>query len=104
MKRHDCNFFYGKTIITDLRDGNVRMKYCPICGKILGANDALSIKELKKQIGKPVYIICEEFPDLNGWYVSHFDEQTKRVECWGYNNIKMDSISYGTWLAYLSER
>ncbi len=103
MKKHDCNFFYNKTIYTDLRNGIGRMNYCPICGKPLGQNKPLTIKELEKRKGLPVYIICNEFPNLNGWYVTHKDKQTGRIECWGYNSTKMDSIKYGEWLAYLCE-
>jgi hypothetical protein len=103
LKKHDCNFFYGKTIITDLRDGSAKMKYCPLCGNILGMNEALTIEELTKQNEKPVYVTCEEFPNLDGWYIVHIDKQTKRVECWGYDSTKMDSINYGAWLAYLNK-
>lgn len=104
MKKHDCNFFYGKTIETNLKDGGKqRMKYCPICGSLLGHNDSLSLEDLMELSGQPVYIICYEFPELNGWYIVHWDDQIKRIQCWGYDGIKMDTCSYGTWMAYLKE-
>ena len=104
MKKHDCNFFYGKTVETNLRDGGaMRMKYCPICGKLLGRNDPLSLEELIELHGKPVYITCEEFPNLNAWYVAMWDNQCERIICWGYDSTKMDTSTYGTWYAYLEE-
>lgn len=105
MEKHDCNFFYGKTIETNIKDGGrMMMKWCPICGRILGLNEPLSLAELSKKNNKPVYVICEEFPNLNGWYIVHVDKQTKRVECWGYDSTKIDSKTYGEWWAYLSEK
>jgi hypothetical protein len=105
MKKHDCNFYYGKTIFTDLRDGNARMKYCPLCGKLLGTNSPLSIKQLRKSHGKPVYVCCAEFPSLDGWYIVHHDTQTDRMVCWGYDGMKLDSHTYeSSWLAYKQEK
>lgn len=104
MKKHDCNFFYGKTIETNLKDGGKqRIKYCPICGRILGQNEPLSLEELSKLSGQPVYITCEEYPNLNGWYIAVWDKQIQRIQCWGYDSNKMDTCNYGTWQAYLSK-
>lgn len=103
MRKHNCNFFYGKTILTDLRDGVAEIKYCPICGRVLGQNKPLTIKQLERRKGLPVYVVCGELPDLNGWYVAYKDKQSGRMECWGYDNTRMDSISYGEWLAYLDK-
>jgi hypothetical protein len=104
LAKHYCNYFYGRTIETSMRGDSQRMKYCPICGKLLGENNILSLKELNKHVGKPLYIVCFEFPKLNGWYIVHFDKQTKRIECWGYDSVKFDSINYNdVWVAYLQK-
>lgn len=104
VKKHDCNFFYGKTIETNLKDGGrQRMIYCPICGSLLGHNEPLSLDELLELSGQPVYITCKEYSNLNGWYITAWDSQMQRMQCWGYDGIRMDTGSYGTWLAYLSK-
>jgi len=92
-----------------LSKGLTEQVYADIKKYIKGGNNMiknirpLTISQLKKKDKKPVYIICNEFPQLDGWYIVHFDKQTQRIECWGYDSNKFDSINYGTWLAYLNE-
>lgn len=76
---------------------------CPLQPYNPPGKKALTLDELQGKHGKPVYVVCEEFPELNGWYIVHLDKQTGRIECWGYDSIKMDSATYGEWLAYLVE-
>ncbi len=71
--------------------------------KHVGEIKPLSLEALKKMDGLPVYVNCAEFPELNGWYITHLDKQSGRVECWGYDSTRMDSASYGSWLAYINK-
>lgn len=103
--KHDCGYFYGRSIEIDMKGKSERIKFCPVCGNLVEENNPLTLQEFDKHRNMPIYVVCKEYPQLNGWYIVHKDKQTKRIECWGYDSTKFDSKNYGdVWLAYLREK
>lgn len=104
MHKHDCSYFYGKRIEIDMKGNHKRIKYCPICGSLTEPQihrKPLTIKELRKLDGKPVWVECFEYPEISAYYIAKKDKQTNRMECWGYDNTRFDEINYGeVWVAY----
>lgn len=104
MSKHDCGYFYGRKIEIDIYGNQKEIKYCPLCGNLTEPQinrKPMTIKELRKQEGNPIWIECFKYPEVSAYYIAKKCKQTNRIECWGYDSNFFDEINYGkVWVAY----
>ncbi len=66
----------------------------------LSQNNPLTLEDLLKMDGEPVWCECKDAPKYNGWYLVNASERTLQIARNKRYSISRSAIKSGFWLAY----